>query len=59
MTHDDSFGTYTCVAKNRWGILKRTVTLTEGAKPGIPSVVIHKIGHNSVTLTVKVRIFLY
>ncbi|CAB4056440.1 unnamed protein product [Lepeophtheirus salmonis] len=51
--HDDLFGDYTCIAKNKMGTLRKVVTLTEGAKPGIPFIEIHEIDHKSAKMKIQ------
>ena len=58
MTHDDVFGEYTCQARNKMGSLSREVKLSEGAKPGIPTLEIYKIATESVEMTIRVKLFL-
>ena len=56
MTHDDIFGEYSCEATNKMGSVTRTVKLSEGAKPGIPRLKIHRIDTESAQMTILVRI---
>lgn len=61
VTHDDLFGDYTCIARNKMGTLRKVVTLSEGAKPGIPTIEIYKIDHSSAEMTImehKAEMFL-
>ena len=51
--HDDLFGDYTCIARNKMGTLRKVVTLSEGAKPGIPSIRIERIDHDSAEMTIE------
>ena len=55
ITHDDIFGEYSCEATNKMGSLTRKVELSEGAKPGIPSLEIYKIDTESAQMTILVR----
>ena len=55
VTHDDIFGDYSCEAKNKMGKLTRKVTLSEGAKAGIPMMQIAKVNRESTTFTILVR----
>lgn len=48
------FGDYTCIARNKMGTLSQTVTLSEGAKPGLPHIQIKSIGHDSAVLRIEV-----
>merc|ERR1712168_981504 len=48
ITHDYLFGKYRCVARNKMGSISREVTLTEGAKPGIPKLQVQNIDYHSV-----------
>ena len=54
VTHDDIFGEYMCEASNKMGSLTRHVRLSEGAKPGIPSLEIYKINTETVEMTLMV-----
>ena len=56
ITHDDIFGEYSCEATNKMGSLARKVELSEGAKPGIPSLEIYKIDTESAQMTILVSI---
>ena len=55
VSHDDTFGDYTCIASNKMGTLRKVVTLSEGAKPGIPHIHINKIGHETADVKIEVR----
>ena len=57
VTHDDIFGDYSCEATNKMGKLTRKVTLSEGAKAGIPMMQIAKVNRESTTFTILVREF--
>ena len=48
------FGDYTCIAMNRLGRLQRVVTLSEGAKPGVPRIEIKNIQADSAVLKIEV-----
>lgn len=52
VTHDDIFGDYSCEATNKMGKLTRKVTLSEGAKAGIPMMQIAKVNRESTTFTI-------
>ena len=56
MTHDALFGVYTCIAQNKMGTLRKAVVLSEGAKPGIPTIKVEKIDHGSVEMVITVRL---
>ncbi len=49
------FGVYTCIARNKMGTLRKAVVLSEGAKPGIPTIKVEKIDHGSVEMTITVK----
>ena len=50
--NDLDFADYTCIARNKMGVLQKVVTLSEGPKPGIPHIQINSIGHESADLTI-------
>ncbi len=47
------FGDYVCVAQNKLGSLRKVVTLSEGAKPAIPKVRVHKIEQDAAVLEIE------
>ena len=53
--HDETFGDYTCVAENKLGRLQRVVTLSEGAKPGLPHIRVVSIDPGTVKVEIQVR----
>jgi hypothetical protein len=55
VTHDALFGVYTCIARNKMGTLRKAVILSEGAKPGIPTIKVEKMDHTSVDLHIQVE----
>ena len=56
VTHDGIFGEYSCKASNKMGTLTRQVRLSEGAKPGIPTLSNTNIETESVQMKILVRI---
>ena len=61
MLHGETFGDYTCIASNKMGTLRKVVTLSEGAKPGIPYINAVKIGHERAEVEIlknKAEMFL-
>ena len=55
MSHDDTFGDYTCIAKNKMGTRSKVVTLSEGAKPGIPYIEIKHISPDAADVMIEVK----
>ncbi len=51
--HDETFGDYTCVAENKLGRLQRVVTLSEGAKPGLPHIRVVSIDPGNVKVEIQ------
>jgi len=52
VTHDGIFGEYSCKASNKMGTLTRQVRLSEGAKPGIPTLSNTEIENESVQMKI-------
>ena len=50
------FGKYRCVARNKMGKIEREVTLTEGAKPGIPKLQVVNIDSHSAEFIMLVSL---
>ena len=52
--HHAVFGAYTCIAENIHGKLEKVLMLTEGAKPGTPSIKPLKIFQDGLELHIEV-----
>lgn len=50
------FGKYTCIASNKMGSIRKIVSLTEGAKPGMPHISIASIHHDKAILNIEVSV---
>ena len=54
MTHALFFGEYRCQVNNSLGSIARDVHLLEGAKPGIPKLVTHRVHSENASFIIKV-----
>ena len=52
--HHAVFGAYTCIAENIHGKLEKVLMLTEGAKPGTPTISPVKIFQDGLDLYIEV-----